>query len=91
MNVLPVHTCSYTKKVPMLCLDEKGNVFGDVQCHANLTMNLVAGMEHSVQFFCCECEPLSVTLVRAQLWPSSPQQPRIAFSFKLLDWAEALL
>ena len=54
-------------------------------------MNLVAGMEHSVQFVCCECEPLSVTLVRAQLWPSSPQQPRIAFSFKLLDWAEALL
>ena len=26
MNVLPVHTCSSTKKVPMLCLDEKGNV-----------------------------------------------------------------
>ena len=25
-NVLPVHKCSSTKKVPMLCLDEKGSI-----------------------------------------------------------------
>ena len=39
---------------------------------------------------CC-CEPLVVTMVRARLWPASPQQPHIAFTFDLLDWAEALL
>lgn len=32
-----------------------------------------------------------VTLVRAHLWPASPQRPHIAFTFDLLDWAEALL
>jgi len=30
-------------------------------------------MEHSVQFMCCDCEPLAVTmtLVRAQLWSAT--------------------
>lgn len=49
------------------------------------------GMEHSILLVCCGCEPLGVTLVRAQLWPASPAHPRYAFSFSLLDWAESLL
>lgn len=39
----------------------------------------------------CACEPMVVTLVRARLWPSSPCQPKLAFTFELFDWAEALL
>ncbi len=42
-------------------------------------------------FTYCECEPLVVTMVRAQLWPSAPQRPTLAFTLALLDWAEALL
>ena len=30
-------------------------------------------------------------MVRAQLWPAAPQRPHLAFTFALLDWAEALL
>lgn len=30
-------------------------------------------------------------MARARLWPSSPQRPHLAFTFELLDWAEALL
>jgi len=30
-------------------------------------------------------------MVRARLWPATPQFPRLAFTFELLDWAEALL
>ena len=37
------------------------------------------------------CEPLVVTMIRAQLWPSAPKRPHQAFTFELLDWAEALL
>ena len=40
---------------------------------------------------CCECEPVTVTMVRARLWPATPRFPRLAFSFDLLDWVEALL
>ena len=29
----------------------------------------------------CNCEPLAVTLVRAQLWPATPHLPRLVFSF----------
>ena len=43
------------------------------------------GFEHDVLFTYCECEPLVVTMVRAHLWPSSPQRPNIAFTFDLLD------
>ena len=31
-----------------------------------------------------------VTMVRANLWPSSPKRPHLAFTFELLDWIEAL-
>ena len=30
-------------------------------------------------------------MVRARLWPAAPQRPHLAFTFELLDWAEALL
>jgi hypothetical protein len=30
-------------------------------------------------------------MCRAQLWPATPTNPQYAFSFALLDWAEALL
>ena len=49
------------------------------------------GMEHSVSVSCCQCEPIAVTLVRACLWPATAQNPRLAYTFELLDWAEALL
>ena len=49
------------------------------------------GIEHNICFVHCQFEPLPVTMVRACLWPSSPQYPHFAFSFDLLDWAEALL
>ncbi len=49
------------------------------------------GEQHSVQFTACACEPLVHTMVRAHLWPSSPQRPHFAFTFELLNWEEALL
>lgn len=30
-------------------------------------------------------------MVRARLWPATAKDPRVAFTFELLDWAEALL
>ena len=32
-----------------------------------------------------------MTMVRARMWPASPQYPRLAFSFEMMDWVEALL
>ena len=52
---------------------------------------IIAGMEHKLQFFPCGCEPLAVTMTRAKLWPASSTNPRFAFTFALLDWAEACL
>jgi len=49
------------------------------------------GMEHHITFCCCQCEPAAVTMVRARLSPASPRFPQLAFTFELLDWAEALL
>ena len=49
------------------------------------------GIEHKVNFVCCSCEPIGVTLARADLWPASPKNPRLAFTFCLLNWAESLM
>lgn len=40
---------------------------------------------------CCSCEPIAVTLARAELWPATPTNPRFAYTFKLLNWIEALM
>jgi len=52
---------------------------------------ILVGIEHNVGFHCCQCEPGGMTMVRARLWPATPQFPCLAFTFELLDWAEALL
>ena len=49
------------------------------------------GEEHNILFVWCACEPLVLTMVRARIWPSTPQRPNLAFTFYLLDWAESLL
>ena len=54
-------------------------------------MSLQSGIEHTILFVTCQCESVSETLARARLWPATPQNPRYAFCFELLDWCEALL
>ena len=51
----------------------------------------VSGIERMVTIVSCDGEPFPVSLVRARLWPASPSFPKYAFTFRLLDWAEALL
>lgn len=49
------------------------------------------GIPRDIQFPCCPCEGIVVTLIKFQYWPGSPVNPTIAFSFELLDMLEALL
>ena len=48
-------------------------------------------LEHNVLFECCDCEPVAVTMAHPRIWPFSPQHPRLACTFDLMDWVEALL
>ena len=48
-------------------------------------------MEHTISVSSCQCEQLALTLIWARLWPATVQNPRLAFTFNLLDWAEALI
>ena len=59
-----------------------------VQCQANYNIIIYQGGVHTERFATCTCEPLVATMVRAHIWPSSPQD---VHNFDLLDWAEALL
>ena len=52
---------------------------------------LILGVEHTITLICCQCEAVAVTMARARLWPATIQNPQLAFTFELLDWAEALL
>ena len=56
-----------------------------------ITIIIIIGIEHHLKLRCCKCEPIAMTMVRARLWPGSPTNPRLSFTFELLDWAEALL
>ena len=90
IDVLPVHMCGTKNEVKMQCLDEDGNYI--IMIHAYTICHIYfKGIEHQILFATCKCEPIAMTLVRARLWPATPQNPHYAFCFDLLDWAEALL
>ena len=57
---------------------------------AEIFQAIFIGSEHNIHLMCCQCEPVVATMVRARLWPASPHRPHLAFTFELLDWAEAL-
>ena len=53
--------------------------------------SIYVGNQHNLELKHCACEPLSMTMCRSRIWPSSPTNPRVGFSFEFLDWAEVLL
>ena len=82
--------CSSLTLTGLCCFDEHG-IYITMKSCTILIVFFLLGNEHNVRFTSCKCEPLVVTMVRARLWPASPQNPHYAFTFELLDWAEALL
>ncbi|XP_038077191.1 uncharacterized protein LOC119745009 [Patiria miniata] len=49
------------------------------------------GRLHNCWFTSCACEAPSATLLRWNLWPATPEKPRLAFHEELLRWFESLL
>lgn len=49
------------------------------------------GCYHSLIVTFCSCESEAETLLKAYLFPATPKNPQLAFSFSLLDWLEALM
>ncbi len=39
----------------------------------------------------CACESEVETLLKAHLFPATPKQPQLAFTFQLFDWLEVLM
>ena len=56
----------------------------------SLTTLFFPGHQHKTKVRFCRHEKESVTLVRNRLWPSSPEAPRVAFDFRLLELALSL-
>lgn len=48
-------------------------------------------MEHDVKIMCCDCEATPITLARARLWPATPKNPQVAYTFELLNVIEAMM
>lgn len=90
VSILGLHISARLCKILLCCVLMK-EVIRDPPFAKLLILLSMLGVQHSITFVCCDCEPLAETLVRARLWPASPHYPRYAFSFDLLDWAEALL
>ena len=86
IDVRPSHVCETKRKRVICCIDEYGKLFMHFT-YCRYTTSFIGTEE----FTYCSCEPLPITLTRANLWPASPSNPSYAFSFGLLDWAEALL
>ena len=53
----------------------------------SLCIFLFPGRQHDVDVGFCSCEAKIATLVRFGLWPTTPQNPKSATSFKLMQRA----
>ncbi len=89
VDVRPDHICSTKKESKIFAL--MGMVCLPYILGLHKFIKSIIGMEHIIQFVYCSCEALAITLARAELWPATPVNPRYAFAFDLLNWAEALL
>ena len=54
----------------------------------NYDFQSMTDMQHNIQFLHCDCEPLPLTFGVSKAMASNS---RYAFTFDLLDWAEAVL
>ena len=56
-----------------------------------LITSLLIGFQHKVKLKHCHCEEITLTMARSQIWPATPVNPRVGFTFGMLDLAEAML
>ena len=47
-------------------------------------MLYISGRQHEQHIEVCKCESEAVTFVRYGLWPSTPQKPKVGFTFNLM-------
>ena len=52
---------------------------------------LNTGVPRQIEFPFCPCEGNAITLIKCRYWPGTPLNPKIAFSFDILDMLQALL
>ena len=48
-----------------------------------------AGYFHLLNITFCACESEAETFLQVSLFPATPKDPQLAFTFALLDWLEA--
>ena len=59
--------------------------------HVHMYTYILLGIPRHVEVGFCKCKNDTLTLVELGYWPATPSRPKLAFSFALLDWMEALL
>lgn len=93
IDIRPSHQCETRKENIIQVLDDYGRLLHvyEITSYVLIICTFCVGIEHKLSFVSCNCEPVSVTLARAQLWPATPHNPRYAFTFNLLNWMEVLM
>ena len=92
MLCLPHDDCDMQYERNITCVD----AFGETKIWLKVPMQnsfktFVIGVQHSITFTFCQCFGEVETLIQFELFPATPKQPTVAFSFQLLDYLEALL
>ena len=52
---------------------------------------IFSGRQHIVVMTVCSCEPHAATMLRYNVWPSSPSNPYVAFHLELMEWFRILV
>ena len=80
VDIRPTHQCTHVQAkeksffnvlMSMVCFCLKTDKLFMCMCFCLLFL-CYKGIEHKLHFAHCNCEPLAVTLTRAQLWPATP-------------------
>ena len=65
-------------------------VFSYLLSISNLMLFNIPGSHHLKSIEFCQCEHPSITLLKLNLWPGSPERPKVAFHIKLMELVEML-
>lgn len=92
---IPSHCgCTSTYYRDITCVDGKGTCISIICLYMPYYYSFIyvlSGCFHCASVTFCACQSEATTLIHAGLFPATPKQPKLAFSFSLLDWFEALM
>lgn len=85
------HHCETTYRKSVVCIDNVGMSINVNEMYCKHLLLILLGNQHTVLIIFCGCYSEIATLLYLKMFPATPVNPKLAFTFKFLDLLQSLL